>query len=219
MTKISIIQDFIPRTLPTRSGIRITPQFITIHNTDNANRGAGAAAHNAYIRGSHAVGRKVSWHYSVDDKQVFQHLPTNERGLHAGTTDGNNRSIGIEICMNSDMDTTKAYRQAAALVAHCVASLSLPFPGCMKQHNNWSGKNCPSLIRAGRPMSWNDFLSLCREEITARASGRESAELQPEITEEQPEWKTEDRDAILESIESSMADHGGEEEEGGTPEQ
>lgn len=219
MTNISIIQDFIPRSLPTRSGIRLTPQFITIHNTDNARRGAGAAAHNAYIRGDHAVGRRVSWHYTVDDKQVFYHLPTNERGLHAGTTDGNNRSIGIEICMNSDMDTAKAYRQAAALVAHCVASLNLSFPGCMKQHNHWSGKNCPSVIRAGRTISWNDFLALCREEIDARRAGPESAELQPEVSEETPEWEAEDRESILESIEASMADHGGEEEEGEAPKQ
>jgi N-acetylmuramoyl-L-alanine amidase CwlA len=166
---IAIIEDFIPTSLPTRSGKAIQPKYITIHNTDNDKPGAGAAAHNKYIRGAHAVGRKVSWHFSVDDKAVYQHLPIKERGLHAGTTKGNDESIGIEICMNSDMNTTKGYANAAALVAHCVKTLGVTFPGCMKQHHDWSGKNCPSRIRAGSPMTWSAFLALCKAEVDKSA--------------------------------------------------
>ena len=162
---INIIQDFLPTTLPTRPGVKITPAYITIHNTDNPDKGAGAATHNKYIRGADAVKRKVSWHFSVDDKAVYQHLPLNELGFHAGTPQGNKTSIGIEVCMNSDMNVPAAYAQAAELVAHCVKTLKLNFPACTKQHHDWSGKNCPSVIRAGVKMSWGKFLELCKAEI------------------------------------------------------
>ncbi|HLL29952.1 MAG TPA: N-acetylmuramoyl-L-alanine amidase [Allosphingosinicella sp.] len=206
---LNIIQDFIPTSLPTRPQIKITPGFITIHNTDNTGKGAGAAAHNKYVRGADAVKRKVSWHYTADDKAVYQHLPTGELGFHAGTPEGNRLSIGIEICMNSDMNVAAGYARAAALVAHCVKQLGLSFPKCMKQHHDWSGKNCPSAIRAAKSMSWQQFLSLCQAEISKPAPKGLAAAPQVTIVEEAPDWSPKDEEAILRSIDESMADHGG----------
>jgi N-acetylmuramoyl-L-alanine amidase CwlA len=203
---IKIIEDLIPTSLPTRSGRKITPQFITIHNTDNDKVGAGAAAHNKYVRGSHAVGRKVSWHFTVDDKAIFQHLPTGERGLHAGTSEGNDKSVGIEICMNSDMDVKKGYNQAADLVAYLVERLKLKFPACMKQHSNWSGKNCPSVLRSGGQVSWKEFLDLCRARIESPRPLTERVERTLEAA-ERAEWAHDDEATILESIEASMMKH------------
>ena len=208
---IKIIQDFIPTTLPTRPQTPLTPQFIAIHNTDNTNKGAGAAAHNRYVRGADAVRRQVSWHYSVDDKAIYQHLPTDEVGWHANR-EGNSKSVGIEICMNSDMDVAAGYKNAAALVAHCVGALRLTFPGCMTQHHDWSGKNCPSAIRAGASMTWSRFLDLCDEEVArsqSKSSSGPNAEFLPLDT--APEWAPDDAGTILKSIDETMGLHHGEE--------
>ena len=43
---LGIIIDLLPPGFPTRPGTRLVPTSLTIHNTDNPNRGAGAEAHN-----------------------------------------------------------------------------------------------------------------------------------------------------------------------------
>ncbi|TGD72194.1 DUF1353 domain-containing protein [Mangrovimicrobium sediminis] len=206
---VNIIQDYIPTSLPTRPQTPLTASYITIHNTDNTTSGANAAAHNRYVRSEDAVKRMVSWHYTVDDKGVYQHLPTDEVGFHASR--GNTSSIGVEICMNSDMDDAKGYSNAAKLVAFCIKKLGLTFPGCMKQHHDWSGKNCPSVIRAGAVIDWGAFLNLCEKNIAAsKLSDTELLSIdQPAV----PEWAPDDAEAVLRSIDEAMDLHQHEEGE------
>ena len=156
--KLNIIQDFIPAGNSNRPGTRITPTKITIHNTDNTNSGADAAAHAKYQKGPDARDRKVSWHFTVDDKAVFQSLPTNERGFHAGSGEGNKTSIGLEICMHPEMNVTAGYDRAALLTAVMAFQLEVPVPSGIKQHNFWTGKHCPRVLR-DKPNGWADFLA------------------------------------------------------------
>jgi N-acetylmuramoyl-L-alanine amidase CwlA len=161
---LEIIQDFIPLGIPTRSGRRIQPKFITIHNTSNAAPGANAAAHNRYIRSNDAINvRGVSWHFTVDDDQIYYHVPFNEKAIHAGN--GNSVSIGIEICMNRDMDIAAGYTRAARLVAYCHKVLNIRFPEGLVQHNNWTGKDCPIVLRHSTQMSWQIFQRLVAQQI------------------------------------------------------
>ena len=201
---LQIKQDFIPATLPTRPGTKLSANYITVHNTDNEKKGADAAAHNAYVRGPDAVARMVSWHYTVDDKLAYQHLPDDEVGYHASTKAGNTQSIGIEICMNSDMDVTKAYANAAQLVAHCVSVRKLTFPGCMKQHKDWNGKHCPRVLLDGTKLTWDDFIRLCKEHVEAFA--KSAAEL-VRAEGEGSDWGPENSGEILRSIDDSMLRH------------
>jgi len=157
-----IIQDFIPVGRGNRPRYAMSPRFITIHDTGNPRIGANAKAHASYLKGDTAANLPVSWHFTVDDTEVYQHLPLNENGWHAGDGNGlgNRSSIGIEICENADGNREKAEENAALLVAwlhHEVSSVQ-PFPSGMKQHFNWSGKNCPHIIR-GRPEGWQGFLN------------------------------------------------------------
>ena len=46
--------------------------------------------------------RIASWHFTVDDKEIYQAAPTNMKCYHAGNATGNSTSIGIEICMFND---------------------------------------------------------------------------------------------------------------------
>src|SRR5690606_34012548 len=62
-----------------------------------------------------------------------------------------------EICMNGDGDRAQAEENAAWLTAKLLTDLSLPIEQ-VKQHNIWSGKNCPSVLR-GRVGGWDGFLA------------------------------------------------------------
>jgi N-acetylmuramoyl-L-alanine amidase CwlA len=154
--QLNIVQDFIPRTNSNRPGTRLVPTHITIHNTDNASPGADAAAHARYVKGQDAQARQVSWHYTVDDRVIYQSLPANEVGWHSGP--GNSKSIGIEICMHQGMDETAAYDRAALLVAVLAQQNGIAVPANVVQHNHWTGKHCPRVLR-DRPNGWSGFLA------------------------------------------------------------
>ena len=72
---------------------------------------------------------------------------------------GNAKSIGIEICVNEDGDFEKAKDNAASLVRLLMAEHGIPSLN-IKQHNNWSGKDCPHTIRHTSG-AWAAFLDLC----------------------------------------------------------
>ena len=87
--KLGIVQDFVPVGNSNRPGRKLHAASITIHNTDNDSPGANAAAHAKYMKGADAQKRQVSWHYTVDDKFVYQSIPTNEIAWHTATKQGN----------------------------------------------------------------------------------------------------------------------------------
>ena len=63
--------------------------------------------------------------FQVDDDSIYQSLPTNEVGWHAGDGNGsgNMKSIGIEICVNSDGNFKRAVENAAWLTKHLMEVL------------------------------------------------------------------------------------------------
>jgi N-acetylmuramoyl-L-alanine amidase CwlA len=163
--KIKVVQDYVPVGNSNRPGGKITPSSITIHNTDNTGKGANAAAHAKYMKGADAQKRKVSWHYSVDDKYVYQSIPTNEETWHSGTKEGNKSSISIEICMNSDLDEAAAYDRAEWLVAVLCFRNGFNPSSAVFQHHDWSGKNCPRVLR-GKTGAWDKFLDNILEKFS-----------------------------------------------------
>jgi len=169
---VKIIQDYIPKGRKNRPGYAMAALYITIHQTGNTSKGADAKAHAAYLKGSTAAAAPVSWHFTVDDKVIYQHLPVTENGWHAGdgtNGPGNRTSIGIEICINKDGNLSKAEANAAWLVAKLTGDVKTlkAFPGCMKQHYNWSGKNCPAQIR-GRKNGWSNFLKAVESNLKTK---------------------------------------------------
>ncbi|WP_461369392.1 peptidoglycan recognition protein family protein [Candidatus Darwinibacter acetoxidans] len=165
---VQIIQDFIPKGRKNRPGYKMTPRYITIHDTANPGAGANAKAHAAYLRGAAAAAIPASWHFTVDDKVIYQHLPLTENGWHAGdgtNGTGNRQSIGIEICENRDGNRVKAEANAAWLVAKLLKDYGLKITA-VKQHYDWSKKNCPNVLR-GRKDGWKNFLAAVESHLKA----------------------------------------------------
>lgn len=183
---MNIIQDFIPAGRKNRPGKVNTMKYITIHNTGNSGKGANAKSHAAYIKSpaaydtvsKNAKGERlypaapVSWHYSVDDTVIYQHLPDGETAYHAGdgaNGTGNSQSIGIEICMNSDGNLVRATDNAVGLVVSLCLKYKIPADN-VRQHNSWTGKNCPQMIRSGRPYNWEMFLAKVKAGLNSSAN-------------------------------------------------
>jgi N-acetylmuramoyl-L-alanine amidase CwlA len=162
--KLDLVQDYVPVGNSNRPGRKLVATSITIHNTDNDGPRANAAAHAKYMKGADARRRQVSWHFTVDDTSVYQSLPTTEIGWHTATGRGNNSSIGIEICMNPELDVKATYERAALLTAWLAYRLEFKIPSAVHQHNHWSGKDCPVILRHERNgWSWSKFLDLAKK--------------------------------------------------------
>lgn len=139
---------------------------ITIHQTDNTGVGADAESHHNY-QANNSNGRKASWHYTVDEQMALQSFRDDRALWHSDRALGNDSSIGIELCVDADKagdpimgeaNYRKTLDNGSKLVAMLLVQYGLT-PNDVKTHNEWSGKNCPSQIRAKRyGISWADFM-------------------------------------------------------------
>ena len=116
--------------------------YITIHETDNTDKGSDALMHGLYINN----GSSETWHYTVDDERVIQHFNDEVQCWHAGTDKGNKQSIGIELCVNSDGDYNKMIENAMELIIFLMTKHNRNIDSVV-QHNYWSRKDCPRRLR------------------------------------------------------------------------
>jgi len=139
--------------------------YVTIHTTGNNAASANAKMHADYqFNGS--GGREASWHYTVDKGEIWQSFLDAQSCWHAGNVTGNAESIGIEICVNDRAGFPAACKLAAELTAALLKKHGLGLDR-VKQHFDWSGKNCPLEIRAGNwGVTWAGFLASVNEFLT-----------------------------------------------------
>lgn len=131
--------DLIPITNhSSRPQFEIKPEYITIHNTGNDDSRADADMHTEYVDTTNDY---ISWHFTVDDKKIYQELPIYEIGYHC--SDGNFKSIGIEICETGDY--AKAEENAINLIIFLMQEMNVGIDKIVP-HQFWSGKYCPHLI-------------------------------------------------------------------------
>lgn len=132
--------------------------YITIHQTGNTGRGANALNHANYMNN----GSGATWHYTVDSERVVQHFNNRVQCWHSGDGKGkgNTQSIGIELCVNSDGNYNKTIENATKLVRQLMKQHNVSINNVV-QHNKWSGKNCPSQIRAKKNgIGWVQFIQM-----------------------------------------------------------
>lgn len=74
-----------------------------------------------------------------------------------GNYGGNLNSIGIETCVNAGIDYNDVMRNTAMVTAELLIKYNLDLDR-VKQHNNFSGKDCPMTMR--RNKRWGEFIKL-----------------------------------------------------------
>jgi len=135
--------------------------WIVVHETANTAPGGGALSHANYLWNAAANGTvlNTSWHFTMDDKALYQHVPLNEIAYHAGDGStlpgtsstyfggGNRNGIGIETSVALDGDNYRVWQRTAKLAAELMVEYNLPITQ-LAYHQDFSGKICPqSLIR------------------------------------------------------------------------
>ena len=203
MDELTVNVDILPDNSPLKANrMRSSTKYITLHNTGMAHPTATAQGLNEYI---HTTDRIASWHFSVDDKEAYQELKLGEVGWHAGDGSysygdyyynedykywsiggGNNNSIGIEMCVYSGCDFNMVMRNTAKLVSKLLIQYNLT-PSDVRQHHDFSGKNCPQVIReAGR---WAEMIELISLEYFVRTNLKDTKikfeSLSPEYLDDQ----------------------------------
>ena len=149
---IPVCTDYVPEDYRGRTCVKRQIRWIVIHETGNRKRGADAEMHNRFLHSAEQKQDPLSWHYTVDDHQIYHHIPDDERAYHAGDSGvvggGNDCGIGIEICVNADGNYNKAVDNTAHLVANLLNTYGMDI-SCVKQHADFIRKNCPEHLREG----------------------------------------------------------------------
>lgn len=253
---ISIIENFVPvgqanRPGTTCNGNAFTARYVTFHDVGATGNAGG---NSNYCK----TNTSVSWHYTVGNEGIYQQLPLNEVGFHAGdgTTDalvfydsgvsapagddtpatitinqsnghfivngvetsivaplnsesntivlnsqlpytgvnnyvdsttghymigktywnstydvlanrgGNLNSIGIESTINEGSNIYYTWELSAKLISTIILPQTGLLPRDVKQHNTFSGKNCPQTMR--RASMWENFMTLIENEYLVR---------------------------------------------------
>jgi len=151
---LKIIQSLIPvKHSKARPKYSMQAKYITVHNTGNAGATGKQNADYAVNQNEYK-----SWHFTVGNNEVYQHLPITESGWHCGDGEngtGNRNSIGIEIA-----EVYGADRTAIKFIAELIKATGISIDKVVS-HKNWSGKNCPRLILP----HWDSFIEDIKKEI------------------------------------------------------
>ncbi len=151
------------------------PRYITIHSTQNRARSANAYSHakglyNGNFKATHNSLGYLTWHFTIDQSNIYQSLPTNEQGQHADYEGvGNRASIGIEMCENRGNSRSRTVDRTARLTAVLMKKHGIWINNVVP-HQHWrmrrhsdgrdlGHKNCPHfLMTNGKPgAKWRQF--------------------------------------------------------------
>lgn len=105
---------------------------------------------------------KISYHYIVDDKQIVNFVPDNEKCYHCGDGEngiGNSQSIGIERCAFEGIDHLKAIDMQAKLTAYLMKKYSIDIQNVVKHSYFRNTTTCPSRLSNGMFGGFDFFIS------------------------------------------------------------
>lgn len=149
---VPVHTELIQNKTEARTGKKRKIKYIVLHETDNFEEGVGAKNHATFLKENNM--KSTSWHYTVDDTEIYHHIPDNEVANHAADEDGNLYGVGIELCVNRDGNFEKTFENAAKLVAYLLKEYNLTIYD-IKTHQDFSGKDCPHSILENNRM--NEF--------------------------------------------------------------
>lgn len=131
-------QEFLPEGIPCDSGelIKGGPSSVTIHWIGAYPEQSIDEVRSWWEKG----GGEASAHIIIKDDEACQCWPFDKVAWHAGNSEGNRTSVGIEVVpMNTEGEFSKASIKALKAI------LNDFFPDLpIKRHYDWSGKDCPA---------------------------------------------------------------------------
>ena len=143
-----------------RTGKKLDFKWITVHNTGNPK--STAANERAWLTNPENT-TSTGWHIVVDGKEAIEAIPIGEIAYHAGTSEGNSTSIGIEICDSAGL---AAEKNAIELIASLLIEKNWGTDK-VHTHKSWSGKQCPHIILP----RWDHFIKDIETEVKRQKAG------------------------------------------------
>ena len=142
---VPVYTDLVSKNSDGRPGTKRLIKYIVLHETGNFDNGANSRLHAVFLTENSDI--DTSWHYTVDDKEIYHHIPDNEIAWHAGDGKGpgNMNGIGIELCVNRDGNFEKTFENATKLVAYLLKEYDLTVDD-IKTHGDFVDKECPTSI-------------------------------------------------------------------------
>lgn len=153
-----------------RTGKKLDFKWITVHNTGNPK--SSAADERGWLTNPENT-TSTGWHIVIDSKEAIEAIPLSEIAYHAGTSEGNTTSIGIEIC---DSAGEAGEKQAIELIASLLIEKNWGIEK-VRTHKSWSGKDCPHIILK----HWDKFINDIKLEIERQKNGTEIGKKEIEI--------------------------------------
>ena len=133
-------------------------EYLVIHDTGNTGVGANALNHKNYV-GTNS--RKASAHYFVDDHSIVQFVGDSFAAHAVGDGHGrygitNENSLNVEMCINSDGDYAKTYKNTVELTKNLMKKFNISIDRVVR-HYDASRKNCPGHMRQRNWAKWWQF--------------------------------------------------------------
>lgn len=168
---IPITQMFIPVNTKRRSGQKLLGvQFIVCHDVGVDSSTALQNA-NYYIKSANEV--EASAHFFVDDKQIIQVIPSEEKAWHVRRSvttdnqlfglDANDYALSVELCYSTRnaFDSRKAYENYCILIADLCHKYNLDPKKHLVGHYTLDPTRRSDPINAFQTIgkTWNDFIS------------------------------------------------------------
>ena len=181
---MQVLYMIVPREKRITGSKRLVYTTVTVHETGNEAPGAGALAHGRLQFNGNS--RYASWHETVDDELCVISYEDTAVCFHAGKAAGNNTSYSIEICVNgkSPQERFQAFVNGAHRAAQKLYDRKLGIDR-LRQHNAWSGKNCPLHLRRGDwGMDWTQFRRIVEERLSVLNHGDNQPSPPPEQEED-----------------------------------
>lgn len=167
-------------------------EYFTVHNTAND---ASAQNEISYMSNNSS---QTGFHVAIDDKEVIQAIPFDRSAWHCGDGakgTGNRKSIGIEICYSKSGGSryAEAEENAVQWLAQQLHARGWDVSR-IKQHYDWSQKNCPHRIRnEGR---WQSFINRVDAALKLLKSGTKASIAKHRIDEKIGRVNTDDANAF-----------------------
>lgn len=164
-------------------------KYLVIHDTGNSNKGAGALAHRNYVENNK---RGASAHYFVDDKVIVQYVGDSLSAGSVGDGRGkygitNANSLSIEMCINSDADYAKTYKNTVELTKNLMKKFNIPINRVVR-HYDASRKSCPNHMRQNNWSKWWKFKEDIQKPIEWQIDLSKDSEFGSEVKVEEKDY-------------------------------
>lgn len=166
-------------------------KYLVIHDTGNTSKGADAEAHFRYLQTATRYG---SAHYYLDDKQIIQTIGDSLVAWSIGDKWGyannpnrikdalNSNSLSVELCINSDIDKAKAYKNLVELTKNLMKKFNISSDRVIR-HFDATGKMCPGSWSGNNWAKWWQFKEDIKKPIEWEIDLSKDSEFGKEIKE------------------------------------